>query len=338
MNHVRHPFAVTAKFILKTVAGLCLFISVGYAVVAGKPSQVAELANGACLAEARGVEAEAIMDSQNIRVTGANLPEKEVLASAIRTLSVRSGGSLDGMFRNLQIQVKNSVVPDRAVAANVTIGGQATANTVELVRSSLTNGGGAAEATVIHELGHVIGRRGTARGRRLQDAYTSVPQCNLTTYCTHTVNNQGGAGAAHGHRREEFAEVVSAYIFMADQLRQQCPQSYEFIKAEVFGGTDAATSGTACTPRPFSRSYTATDGRNVPISGGGIAPGGTQALVQLGQQLIEIQNLNRAEEERRQAAQQAEAEEALRSQQPTYPSSGGGTNATENRPAFMEGQ
>lgn len=310
MKKFRFLPVITLSFIAGSISST--------AAVGGKPATMSEVASRACMSEARGAEADDVISSENMRVSNANPKDKEVIASAIRTYSVRSGGKLDGMFRNLQVSIEGNL----GQSGGADIGGLATKNSVRLGRNVMSTAGSAratAEATVIHEFAHVLGRRGTGRGnRRLQDDYASAsPRCAISTYCTHKVSSTGAPGAAHNHRREEFAEVVTAYIFDPNRLKSQCPQSYEYMKSQVFGGNDAmmAQSGKACRPQPYSRSYSRADGKQAPISGAGFPPGGAQAFIQVGQQLLQMQQLNDLEDQRQQAIRDAEDEEALRSQQ-----------------------
>ncbi len=297
--------------ILTTILLLSFVASVAH----GKPATVSEVSSRACLRPVSGNAADVRISTSGVKFSGGNQTHKDVVASALSTVSIQSEGRLDSVFKGLSVNIVSSVSQSARAA------GSATRNVVQLKADELlvSRNKAVGEATVVHELGHVLSRR-----KNLQPAYDSqVDDCNLTTYCTHTPARNGAPGPAHGHRREEFAEVFAAYIFHSDALKSQCPSAYNFMKAKVFG-TDARSSA-SCKPMPEDRSYETADGRVVKI-GDGVAPEGYSAQTNAGidlngiAQFIQLTALTQREQEQKKAQEQM-----ITPSDTTTPASGEGT-------------
>lgn len=86
------------------------------------------------------------------------------------------------------------------------------------------------EGILVHEIGHYVANRG-GWYPRYERAVTR--RCQVSRYCTHTQ-----AGRAINHRREEFAEVFAAFLLSTDRLKAECPESYQFMKTQMFNNSN----------------------------------------------------------------------------------------------------
>jgi hypothetical protein len=292
-----------------------ILLAPGAFAAGGQPAVIAEVASRQCVLAATGAEAGSVIQSMKVRTNG-NALEQNVIASALKTLSVRSKGGLDKNFSNLTVNVQGALSTN---GGTLSVAGMATASRVtlsqaEIDKAAASSTRAAAEAMVVHEFGHVVARRSN-----LQGAYDAqVPDCNISTYCTCQISNSGAPGKVHGHRREEFAEVFTAYIFDAGRLKSQCPEAYAFMQKKVFKNLDSEAPATAntCAAANVSRAYATTDGRVQPLPGGSDAPAGSQALtgvggggsgpgIDLSQLFIPLQSLVAREQQQSQAQEKA---------------------------------
>lgn len=77
--------------------------------------------------------------------------------------------------------------------------------------------------SLIHEFFHAAGQQ------KYYESYQgSVPTCRVTGYCTHNGNEN--------KRNEEFAEVGAMFVHSPDVLKSKCPEAYNFMAKNVFGG------------------------------------------------------------------------------------------------------
>lgn len=286
---------------------------------------ISEIANRGCVLQSVGTESESLLSSFNIVPRNANATHRDVIASALRTLSTRSGGKMDGALRNIQVQVTSASL---GTSGGLRIAGQATRNSItlssEILNTAGQGGRAVAEATVIHEMAHTYGKRSGMEGR-----YASQvgDVCDISLYCTHKIAQNGAPAEAHGHRREEFAEVLTAFIFDGNRLQTQCPAAYNFMRDEIFDGNPGPPE---CAPAEFSRSYRTANGEFQNIQGGGMAPSGYEVWIQIGQQLMRMRQLTAMEEARDRQQRQQEQRQQPRGNNGGAPSGQGSEVAPEN--------
>jgi hypothetical protein len=233
-----------------------------WARAAGTPGLVSEIASQSCVLK---TQTESALQSFGTRVNGGTATDRATIASALNTLSVRSGGALDKDLKNIRFDIGNVIG-----GGGKQLAGRQTASAIQLspiIMGRRSSTRAAAEATVTHEIAHRIANR-----HGLYPKYSrSAPECHISMYCTHRVGADGSAGASQSTRNEEFAEVLTAYIFHAQELKARCPASYDFMKKNLFAGNDAPAS---CGSAAFARSYQGMDGSQRPLSGDSTAPGG----------------------------------------------------------------
>lgn len=187
---------------------------------------VAVVANEDCFERGKSRD----LSKLEINLRGANRKERRYMEQFASTLIKISGeaqakhlvGDLRVVFQR-QLRTRND--------GNCLPGHQLTPGEVNMARQCPDGARiEGSEGILVHEIGHYVANEGNWYPRYEQAVRT---RCRVSRYCTHTSANN-----TIQHRREEFAEVFAAFLMSTDRLKRDCPESYEFLKKEMFNNSD----------------------------------------------------------------------------------------------------
>ncbi len=188
---------------------------------------VASVANTDCLTkEGRSFKAA----PPSFKSTGANRGESKRVEALIKGISQASGSMANRLLGNVDVRFYEDL-GNRSDSKNCIPAHQLNGY-ISVSRSCAGQfGDDMVDALVVHEVGHYAANRAGLYAK-YNDAVPKRKQCKLSGYCT-----KSQSGRKHSNRNEEFAEVFSAYLVATERLKSMCPESYKFMKEEVFKGS-----------------------------------------------------------------------------------------------------
>lgn len=194
-----------------------------------KPHMIAEVGDIKCIEKSANIKKQ--LSDLRIDTLGANRTEKKLLANVAETIEKLTnqqqaekilGGLLVNFKDVLRSHSSGGCLPAHQLVSGQIHIGRKCANGVKIPLQ---------EGILVHEIGHFV-----ANKLGLYPKYEKKVsrKCKLTNYM-----RSNRDGRKHNNRNEEFAEVFAAYLIYGKKLQKSCKKSYEFMRDELFLGTES---------------------------------------------------------------------------------------------------